>query len=211
MTNDSMKKALAAICVTLLFVPFAVMAGGTRIWELAGFGELDNGDPEGVCVSSLGEVGLGRSAKKLDLKDIGLVWSAVKDSSGAIYLGTGYDGKIFRVRQDKVEEVALTGELVVTSLVIDKKGDLFIATLPDAVIWRIKNPGKIEVGKPAKAVKWAELPKGTAHVWALQFSLDGRTLYVGTGPEGKIFAIGPDTKADVFLDTEEEHILCLAP
>jgi hypothetical protein len=210
MMNSLKFKFLWAASFALFVAPSAVLGGGTRIWELAGFDELDKGEPDGTRVSSLGEVGLGRNAKKLDLKDVGLVWSAVRDSTGSIYLGTGYDGKISRVRQNKVEEVASTDQLVVTSLAIDKKGNLFVATLPDAVVWRIENPGKIAGAKPVKAVKWAELPKGTEHVWTLAFSRDGRTLYAGTGPEGKIFAIGADAKADVYLDTDEEHVLALA-
>ncbi|MCP4599112.1 MAG: WD40 repeat domain-containing protein [Proteobacteria bacterium] len=200
---------LAGILTALGVIPTIALGGGTWIWELAGFNELNKGELDGTQVSSLGEIRLGRRAHKLDLEDVGLVWSAVRDGNGRLYLGTGYDGKIFRVDKNKVVEIATTGQLVVTSVAVDKKGDLYVAALPDAVIWKIKAPGKINGNKPVEAKKWVTLPEGTKHVWALTFSPDDRTLFAGTGPEGKLFAIGRDKKPQVYIDTKEEHILSL--
>ncbi len=185
-------------------------ARGTRIWELAGFDELDKGEVIGTRVSSRGEVALGFQANKLGLSEIGLVWSAVTGKKGVVFLGTGYEGKIFRVNGNSVSEIATTGQLVVTSMALDKRGDLYVATLPDAVIWKVPKPAGIRPGKPVKAKKWATLPKGTLHVWQIGFDSVKRMLYAATGPEGKLFAIGPDGKASVYLDTEEEHVMCVA-
>jgi hypothetical protein len=201
----------AALAMTgVLTAPTATLGGGTRIWELAGFKELDNGETEGTVVSTRGEVNLGHRERKLDLENVGLVWSSVRDKKGRVYLGTGYDGKIFRIDGNTVVEIATTDQLVVTDLVLDKKGTLYAATLPDAVIWKVGSPSKIAPQKPKKATKWATLPKGTEHVWSLIFSRDGRTLYAGTGPEGNLFAIGPDGEASVYMDTEEEHVMSMA-
>jgi hypothetical protein len=196
--------------ILVVLIPAVAFGGGTRVWELAGFAELDKGEPDGTAVSSRGEVSLGLSARQLDLSDVGLVWSSAQDSKGRVFLGTGYDGKIFRVDGNKVVEVAQTGQLIVTALNFDKKGDLYVATLPDAVIWKVAAPSKVREGKPAKAEKWATFPEETKHVWALAFSKNGRTLYAGTGPMGVVYAIGTDRKPKVYLDTEEEHILSLA-
>ncbi|MCP4199759.1 MAG: hypothetical protein GY762_21650 [Proteobacteria bacterium] len=200
------------VCVFLIavvFLPSWARAGGTRIWEVAGFEELDKGKLDGTQVSSRGEVRLGHRAKKLGLEDVGLVWSAVQDTRGKIYLGTGYDGKIFRVDGRKVVLVATTDQLVVTALAVDKNGDLYIGTLPEPTIWRVKAAHKISGKKPAKAEKWVTLPKETKHVWSLVFGDDQRTLFAGTGPEGKLFAITRDGKANIYADTEEEHVLSL--
>ncbi len=200
---------LIAISVFLsLTAPLETFAGGTRMWELAGFKELDKGELDGTQVSSLGEVRLGKRAKKLNLDGVGLVWSAVRAKTGEVYLGTGYDGKIFRVRGDKVVEIATTGQLVVTSLAIDAKGDLYAGTLPDPIVWKIKAPAEIAAKKPVEAEKWLALSEDIKHVWALIFGRGG-VLYAGTGPEGKLLSIGRDKKATVYLDTEEDHILSL--
>ncbi len=205
-----MKLAPACLLVmAAMFLPFWTQAGGTRVWEVAGFKELDKGKLDGTQAASRGEVRLGHRSKKLGLEDVGLVWSAVRDTRGKIYLGTGYDGRIYRVDGSKISLIATTDQLVVTALAINKKGDLYIATLPDSTIWRVKGAYKAGGKKPAKAEKWVTLPPENKHVWSLAFSGDQRMLFAGTGPEGKLFAIGRDGKANVFADTEEEHILSL--
>ncbi len=206
----TLRRSMALVgLLTILANSFAAHSGETRIWELAGFAELDKGELKQTTVSSRGEVTVGAMASRLDLDDVGLVWSAVKGKAGVIYLGTGYDGKIFRVRAGKATLIATTDQLVVTSLALDKRGDLYAAALPDAVIWKIPRPSKIVTGKPVKASKWATLPGDVKHVWALAFEKQGKVLYAGTGPEGQVFALGRDARASVYMDTDEEHIMCL--
>ncbi len=206
-----MRLRFAAVSLLLIVaLPCSpAQAKGTQIWELAGFEELSKGELDGTTVSSIGEVRLGMSSTKLDLDGVGIVWSSLRDKDGSLYLGTGYDGKIYRVNGQKVEHIADTGQLVVTALVQGKTGDLFVATLPDATIWRVEKPHQIDSKKPVQAEAWAKLPEETKHVWDLAFDNQGRVLYAGCGPEGRILAIGPDKKPQVYLDTEEEHILSL--
>lgn len=197
-------------CWLIAMMPATAFAAGTRIWEVAGFHELGMGELDGTTVSSDGEVRLGFAPKKLDFEDVGAVWTAVEGKGGDVYIGTGYDGKIFRVKDKEVRHIADTEQLVVTALVFGKNGDLYAATLPDAVIWRIPNPAQIQKGKPVKAEKWAAIEdEEVKHIWALTFGKDEKTLFAGTGPEGKVMAIGRDRKPEVYLDTEDDHILSL--
>jgi hypothetical protein len=202
--------AAIAAAIALASAPIAARAGVTRIWELAGFDELDKGEARDTRVSNRGEVTLGARAAEIDAGGLGLVWCAARGPNGAAYLGTGYDGKILRVDGGKAIEIAKTGQLVVTALAFDAAGDLYAAALPDAVIWKISRPAEIPAGKPVEATKWAALPAEAKHVWALAFDADARVLYAGTGPNGQIYAIGKDAKPSVYLDTEEEHVLALA-
>ena len=198
------------LAALMLLYPSVAAASGTRLWELAGFEELLKGELKGTVLSSVGDVQLGLTADKGELPEgIGAVWSAARKGK-ELYIGTGYDGKIFRIANRKAVHVADTGQLVVTAMAFDKQGDLYIAALPDPVILRIPSPKRIIAGKPVTAEKWATLPEDSEHVWTLSFSKDGRTLFAGTGPEGKIFAIGKDAKPKLYLDTEEEHILSTA-
>jgi len=201
--------AALAVAAAIAAIGFPVRAVGTRIWEIAGFDELDKGEARDTRISNRGEVTLGSRAVKTEIGEVGLVWSAAKDATGAIYLGTGYDGKIFRVDEGKAVEIAKTGQLVITALALDAKGDLYAASLPDAVIWKIAKPSDVRAGAPVTAAKWSTLPEEAKHVWALAFDAGRKTLYAGTGPNGQIYAVGADGKPDLYLDTEEEHILSL--
>ena len=196
-----------ALTFTLL-ISTRVLAGGTRIWEMAGFNELEKGELEGTTLSNRGVVTVGLDTTKLDMDEVGAVWTSQKDRHGDIYLGTGYDGKIYRKRGSEISLIAETKQLAVTALAFDQRGNLYIAALPDPIIWRIDAPSKKK--GPMKPEKWATLPEDSEHVFALVFSRDYKTLFAGTGPEGIVFAIGQDKKPQVYLDSEEEHILCLA-
>ncbi len=199
-----------------VFFSMSASAGDTQIWELAGFLELQKGELEGTSLSSFGDVGLGLIAEKGKLEEeVGVVWSAAvntasKKAASNVYVGTGYDGRIFRIRERRAQLIAETKQLVVTALAFDKRGDLYAAALPDPVIWRIKKPDTVATDKKAEAEKWATLPKEAKHIWSLAFSKDGSTLFAGTGPEGVIFAVGQDKSPKVYLDTDEDHIMTLA-
>lgn len=204
------RKLVLLVIAAIAIVPARGFSGDSQIWQLAGQEELALGETDGTRVTGDGEVELGRRARKQDLDGIGLLWCAVLDKQGTIYAGTGYDGKILRIRDNRTEEIATTGQLVVTALLLDNKGDLYAATLPDPVIWKIPEPRKISAAKKVSAEKWVTLPEGTKHVWALEYDVKKGTIYAGTGPEGKIFALGRDKKPQVVLDSNEEHILSLA-
>ena len=202
-------RLLLLYILSILTVPNLSRAGGTRIWEMAGFEELEMGELEGTTLSSRGEVSIGLASVKLDTGDnLGAVWSATRGPRGDIYLGTGYDGKIFRKRGNAITHIADTGQLVVTAMVLDNDGNLYFSALPDANIWRIMKPESLS--KPTKPEKWAHLPKGVNNVFSLAFDAKRRILFAGTGPEGDIFAIGKDSRPQKYLETDEEHILSLA-
>jgi hypothetical protein len=206
----SWNKLPRALVAALLLCPGAALAGGTRIWELAGADELGKGEARETAVTDAGEVVLGLRARPLALEDTALVWSAADGGGELAYLGTGYDGRILRARGDEVELIATTGQLVITALALGGDGHLYAASLPDAVIWRVKDPGKIPGDKPVEAERFATLPEKVQHVLCLVFDAKGRTLYAGTGPDGEIHAIGPDGRAAVFAETGEEHVVALA-
>ncbi len=198
------------IYLWLVLTPGTVFAAGTRIWELAGFYELENGELEGTTVSSEGEVRMGLAAKPMTAEGLGLVWTAVRDKQGDVYVGTGYDGQIYRIHGDEVRHIADTGQLIVTALAFDRAGNLFAATLPDPVIWKIADPHRIPKGKPVKAKEWVTIKdEEVKHIWALTYGKDEKTLFAGTGPEGKVMAVGRDRRAEVYLDVDEEHVLSL--
>ena len=203
---------IARRLISIIFLWFysvnPVNAGGTRIWEMAGFEELEKGVLDGTTLSSRGEISVGLGSTKIDMDEVGVVYSSVRSPQGDIFLGTGYDGKIYRKRGDTITLISETKQLVVTALVLDAKGNLYVAALPDPIIWRIEGASKST--KPVSAKKWATLPEESEHIFSLVFSRDNRTLFAGTGPEGIIFAIGLDKKPQIYLKSDEEHILSLA-
>ena len=127
-----------------------------------------------------------------------LVWSAIPDSKGNVYLGTGHDGKIFKVdASGKGAVIADLKELDVTALALDSRETLYAATSPDGRVYRIENGVAKEFYNP-----------GTKYIWALTFDKQGR-LFVATGDKGVIYRVNADGKGEPFYDTDETHIMSM--
>jgi hypothetical protein len=129
-----------------------------------------------------------------------LILSTVADSKGNIYLGTGHDGKIYKVDPTgKGEMIADLSELDVLALAVDSKDALYAGASPNGKVY------KIETGAAPKEF----FDPGAKYIWSMAFDKQGRLL-VGTGDKGIIFRVDVDGKGSPFYDTDETHIVSLA-
>jgi hypothetical protein len=178
-------------------------AGGPVVWETNSRAELLNGDARGVSVSDTGALMLAPSFKQLFDTEQAYVWSSAVDASGTAYLGTGHDGKIFRVGPDgKGSLLYDAAELDVTALAIGRDGALYAGTSPDGKIYRITSDGKADVffDPPDK------------YIWSIALLNDG-ALAVGTGDNGKLYRVrvaGEKPETSLLVDVAETHIISLA-
>lgn len=206
--QSTRKGRLAAIlvsaCTTLgaLFVTIHALAVTTRTIDLDDAADFTDGELQQTTISSLGEVRVGLEVRKVPIPDIAAVWSMAELGGGEWALGTGNQGKIYRVRGETVTPWAETGQLVVSALAKGEGGDLFAGTLPGAKIYRIRGEGQ--------ATELVALPNESEHVWALAYDPRRRVLFAATGPSGTIFAVDASGHAEVYFDGEESHILSLA-
>src|SRR5258707_9031614 len=188
-----------ALSVLLVLAPGA-RAVGTRAFQLDTLDELSGGDLKGTTVDSLGRVRAGLDLGSLPLGEATSIWSALVEPGGAVLLGTGNAGRIFRVAGAQVTPFAETGQLAVTSLVTGFGKAVFAGTIPNGRIFRLDG---------GKAAKFVELD-GADHVWALAFDAKQGALFAATGPHGKIFRIDAAGKAQVYFESDEPHIVSLA-
>ena len=73
-------------------------AGEPVVWEINSRAELLKGEARGVSVTDTGILTLAPNLSQLFNTDQAYVWSTAIDAAGNVYLGTGHDGKLFRVR-----------------------------------------------------------------------------------------------------------------
>ncbi len=197
---------IAGLVVALGAALFASRAEavGTRVFTLDSLDDLRGGNLAGVSVDSSGRVRAGLSYGSMRIADAASVWSSVLLSDGSVLLGTGSEGKVFRVKDGAVSLVASTGELGVSSLVIAWNGDILAGTFPNGRIYKIDPAGKGD--KPAL---FAAFP-GVEHVWALAYDEKGSALYAATGPDGKLFRVNSLGAAELYFDSDEPHLVSLA-
>jgi sugar lactone lactonase YvrE len=189
------------VASSLLALALAARAVSTRQFSLDSAGVLSAGKLEGVAVLSRGAVVPSVGVRRIGLQDTGVARSLLTRADGTSFVGSGNQGKIFKVVGDVSSLFAETKELLVTSLAEDASGTLYAGTLPHGKIFAIDKQGKSRV--------FAQ-PEGAEHVWALAYDAKKRTLFAATGPHGKIFAIDAQGKADVYYASKASHVMALA-
>ena len=97
--------ALAGLSLIVLSRANAV---STRTMTLDDADSLSAGTLERAAVSSDGSVVKGVDVHRIDLPDVALAYSYARGADGAIYVGTGNEGRVYRIRADSASVFAET-------------------------------------------------------------------------------------------------------
>jgi sugar lactone lactonase YvrE len=185
--------------LSLSFLALQAGATGTKIWMQRSYGDFSAGEVKGVSISSKGEVRLSFKLDKLgDIKE-NFVWDVVEDAQGNLFIGTGKEGRVYRISSDGKSELFFDSpEVNVHALLINSNGDIYAGTAPDGLIFKITPDG-------APSTLFSS---GEKYVWDLAIDGSGN-IYAATGPNGKIFKVTPEGAGEVLFDSEESNIMCL--
>jgi hypothetical protein len=197
-----MKKLFISLfLITVLSV--SVLAGDPSIWSVNTRADVLKGDARNVSIDSSGAIGLAPKLTEVYKTGQPYIWSSAVDQAGNVYLGTGGDGKIFKVTASGAGSLfADLTEMNVTAVALAQNGEFYAATSPDGKVYKIDAAGKSSVFFDAKE----------KYIWSLALMNDG-SLAVGTGESGKIYRVRtanatPD--ASLLFDTSDSHIITLA-
>ena len=171
----------------------------TAMWTVETYPQFDAGDATSAFVTSTGEIRPGWDTKRTALEG-DAVWSSLRLADGSVLLGSDAGGAIYRLSGDSAKKVvALDGAVAVVALTQTADGAVWAGAMPGNKVWKIDvGAGKATAGPVLKDVET---------VWALAAS--GNTVYAGTGPSGKLFAITGGSAKEVF-DTDDKRITALA-
>ncbi len=182
-----------------LLIATPLLAVTPQLWEIRTYDEFRKGKLTNLSLTSDDELILAPRFDMVFNTEQTLVWTSAADSKGNVYLGTGHDGKIFKVDPTgKGAMLVRLPELDVLSLAVDDKDVLFAGTAPDGKVYKIENGTAKEFFDPK-----------AKYIWSLLFDKQGRLL-VGTGDKGTIYRVTPDGKGTTFYDTDETHIVTMA-
>jgi hypothetical protein len=167
----------------------------TATWSVETYQQFDAGDATSAFITSTGEVRPGWDIKRVKLEG-NAVWSSLRLADGSVLLGSDAGGAIYKVTGDTAKQlVKLDGAIAVVSLAQTSDGTVWAGAMPGNKIWRVDAAsGKATAGPALKDVET---------IWALAAA--GDTVYAGTGPSGKLFAIKGTTAREVF-DTEDKRV-----
>lgn len=199
-------------CATLLMlsVGLGAHALGTRQLTIDDAASFAAGELNGTAVISSGALVPGVGTQRIALDATPIAASMVRATNGDVFIGTGNDGKVLRMRGDEVSVIALTGQLLVHSLALGADGTLYAGTLPNGKIFAINTAANATPATPEQAREVVQLP-GAQHIWSLRYDTTRKVLFAATGPEGKLFAIDAAGRATVFYDSDSaSHVMDIA-
>jgi hypothetical protein len=191
-------KALLLFFLVILAAPLAGV--DTAFWQMGTFEEFLKGTLHNVSLSNEGALTLAPEAQAVFNPEETVALSLTADRNHNLYVGTGHQGKVFRVDSNLKSSLVFTAqEPDIFALTTAPDGTLYVGSSPEGKIYRVTPDGRASVFQDPRA----------KYIWALALDAKGN-LYAGTGDQGKILKIDPSGKGEVFFDSKQTHIMCLA-
>ena len=197
------RSAISFVFISLILASVSASASEPQIWTVNTRTEILKGDARSVSVDANGAITLAPKLSELYKTDQQYVWSSAFNSGGDIYLGTGGEGRIYKVSATGSGSLfADLNELNVSALVVKRDGGIFAATSPDGKVYQIDAAGKTIVYFEPKE----------KYIWSLALMGDG-SLAVATGDSGKLYRVrtaNASPESSLMFDSSEMHIISLA-
>jgi sugar lactone lactonase YvrE len=188
--------ALLAVLIVLSAAAFAV---SPQFWEKFSQEDLLKGTLTRVSLDPEGKLFLAPAYDLAYDTDQPYVFSMVRDKAGNVYIGTGHEGKIFRIDpQGKGSLWYQSNELDIFALALDAADTLYMGTSPDGKVYKVtgQNQGSEFCDTEDK------------YIWSMIFD-DSGNLYVGTGTKGIIYKVDRSGKKSAFFDSDDNNIVSL--
>lgn len=184
----------------LLGFPLTSSAVSPTFWNTDSFAEFSKGTLKGLSLSADGQLSLAPKFDSVFDSDQALIWSAVVDNKKNVFVGTGHDGKVFKVDANGSSSLFFdAAELDVLALALNSEQTLFVATSPDGKVYKVSSDGKASVFFDPE----------DKFIWDMAFDRKG-DLFAATGNKGKIYKVNKEGKGEVFYDSGQSNIICLA-
>jgi hypothetical protein len=202
-------------------------AQGTHLWTQSRLEEFEKGTPQGVAITSDGNLREGPGLSELATTPSTYVWSVAVDKAGVGYVGTASPATVLRVAPDgKPVTLFETKDLAVQVVRFGPDGALYAATLPSGKVYKLKPDATAKQDDSSATVvfdaasfdgsatqeKTDKTDKKSHYIWEMSFDAAGR-LYIASGGPGAIYRVDvtkPGAKPELFFKSDEEHIRSLA-
>jgi hypothetical protein len=194
-----LRRSLPAVLLAAVFLA-SLHASTPKFFQAQSQTDFLRGDVENLSIDATGQLVLGPATELVYETAAPFLWSMLATNDGSLFVGTGNEGKVFRV--DDQERGSLffdSAELEVHALAPAPNGGLFVATSPDGKIYR--------VGRDGAATTFFDPDE--KYVWSLAIDNQGN-VFAGTGEKGIIYKIAADGRGAPFYKANATHVTALA-
>ena len=183
----------------VLLTGSGLFASSTASWEMNTYADFMRGRFSGVSLTRDGRVVLAPRLTPLFSSDEPSIWTVAEGPGGALYVGTGHRGRLYRIDRTGASTLVWTApEPEIFAVTVAPDGSVFAGTSPSGKVYRIRGTVAEEYFAP-----------NSRYIWSLAVGRDG-ALYVGSGDEGKIFRVTAKGSGEVWLETGQSHVTALA-
>lgn len=183
--------------ITLLFYVIIELCHSsvTKFWVISTQEDFLKSEIHNVTIHSEGEVSIAPKLQLVGDTQEKFVWSVASDLNGNIYVGTGDEGKIFKIaRTGQMELLCDLDEPEVLCLFF-RRPYLYAGVAPPGIVYRINSKGRVE--------KFFDTEQ--KYVWDI--ASDSKSgIYVATGEKGKIYRVSDKDKAQLIYESVDPHI-----
>lgn len=160
----------------------------TESIEILSYQDFIRGEFSNLSLSNRGDLSPGPHLSKITDIEASVIWTAIADPEGNIYLGTANRGEVLKVGSDgEVSSVFKPDAALTRALALDAEGNLYAGVSPSGRVYRIRPGERPEIYFDPPA----------AYIWDLRFDPTG-ALFVATGAPGEVYRLPPD-----FRDPEQ--------
>ncbi len=188
----------AGLATGLLAV--STLSAAPGFWQTATQADFLRGEVDQLSIDEHGRLTLGPELTRVHDAGVPFVWTMISGADGAVFLGTGNDGKVIKVDRSGQGTVFYdSSEMEVHALAPAPAGGLYVATSPDGRIYRVD----------AKGQATTFFDPDEKYIWSLAVDRQG-TVFAGTGDKGTVYRIAADGKGEKFFSTKATHAVALA-
>ena len=226
--------ALLVVALVCLVLSSASLAVSSKITRHASSSDLLKGKIENIVVGSRGTIQLG-SAWETPVEEFEDVWSinSIVVSGGTVYVGTSPNGGIYKYSLGKLTKIypeeseeKPTGKQAKEHKDANAPGDANTVEaeehLSNEHIFAMATDvaGRLLAGISGDKCKLCRFkankckvifePDDAKYIFAIAID-DGGNIYLGTGPQGKVYQLDPlGKKSQLVYDSRDKNILALA-
>ncbi|MEZ5288490.1 MAG: hypothetical protein R2712_27510 [Vicinamibacterales bacterium] len=176
-----------------------VLSAAPGFWNVVTQADFLRGEVDQLSIDEHGRLTLGPELTRLYDGSVSVIWTMLAQPDGTTFLGTGNDGKVFKVTAGGEGAVFFDSqELEVHALAPAPDGGLYVATSPDGRIYRVSRGGE--------ATPFFD--PADKYIWSLAVDGDGN-VFAGTGDMGVVYRIRPNGEGAKFFETKTAHAISL--
>ncbi|MEO0010079.1 MAG: PQQ-binding-like beta-propeller repeat protein [candidate division WOR-3 bacterium] len=164
------------------------------------FPRIDEIEMQNVYLPAEGEIRLSSAVEPLTQLEDAVIWSIAPDRSGNLYIGTGNQSRLYRFNLQRRQLVPVfSGEEGQILAVLVQDNQVYFGTSPQGIVWRLLPDGKSDTF----------VNTGEVYIHSL-ISGPGRAILCATGPNGRLYLIGPEGRTKTVFTAPSAHITTLS-